>query len=120
MPQADLALLDLPEVFLNRLRSLLAKHVPTAEVLAYGSRVNGSSHEGSDLDLVLQWQGTDEDYAGWQALIESLQNSSLPMMVEVHLWSRLPAEFHRQIEHRHVLLQKPTTKITANVIKVPN
>ena len=28
---------------------LLRRHVPDAEVWAYGSRVNGQSHDGSDL-----------------------------------------------------------------------
>ena len=36
------------------LEALLQKHVPNVEVWAYGSRVNGSAHEASDLDLVLR------------------------------------------------------------------
>ena len=31
---------------------LLRRHVPEAEVWAYGSRVNGRSHDASDLDIV--------------------------------------------------------------------
>ncbi len=33
--------------------ALLREHLPDVEVWAYGSRVNGRSHDGSDLDLVL-------------------------------------------------------------------
>ena len=40
------------------LKALLQKHVPNVEVWAYGSRVNGSSHEASDLDLVLRSPAT--------------------------------------------------------------
>ena len=36
------------------LEALLQKHVPNVEVWAYGSRVNGTAHEASDLDLVLR------------------------------------------------------------------
>ena len=35
------------------LEALLKEHLPEVEVWAYGSRVNGQSHDGSDLDLVL-------------------------------------------------------------------
>ena len=47
-------LLDLPTRFREKLEALLREHVPDAEVWAYGSRVNGRSHDSSDLDLVLR------------------------------------------------------------------
>ena len=34
------------------LEALLREHLPDVEVWAYGSRVNGRGHDGSDLDLV--------------------------------------------------------------------
>ncbi len=39
------------------LESLLREHLPHVEVWAYGSRVTGRSHDGSDLDLVLRGPG---------------------------------------------------------------
>ncbi|MDE0621109.1 MAG: nucleotidyltransferase domain-containing protein, partial [Bryobacterales bacterium] len=36
------------------LEALLREHLPGIEVWAYGSRVNGRGHDGSDLDLVLR------------------------------------------------------------------
>ncbi len=44
----------------ERLEALLREHLPGVEVWAYGSRVNGQSHDGSDLDLVLRGRGLDE------------------------------------------------------------
>ena len=41
----------------ERLEALLREHLPGVEVWAYGSRVNGRSHDGSDLDLVLRGPG---------------------------------------------------------------
>ena len=38
----------------EEIEALLHKHLPDVEVWAYGSRVNGRSHDGSDLDLVLR------------------------------------------------------------------
>ena len=88
------------------MKALLAHKVPQAEVWAYGSRVNGGAHEGSDLDLVLR-NPTDltQDVDGWIELQEALQESALPFLVEVQLWSRLPNAFHRNIEAGYVLVQ---------------
>ena len=38
----------------EQIEALLRQHLPGVEVWAYGSRVNGRSHDGSDLDLVLR------------------------------------------------------------------
>lgn len=106
MPRSDLAQLDLSPRHLALLRDILARHVPEAEVWAYGSRVHGTAHEGSDLDLVLRHpDDPGRDVANWPALQEALQASRLPMLVDVHLWSRLPASFHPEIERSHVVLQ---------------
>lgn len=105
MPQRDLSCLDLSPRHLAILQVLLAEHVPKAEVWAYGSRVTGGAHEGSDLDLVLR-HPTDltKDVPGWIELSEALQSSQLPILVQPHLWSRLPASFHRNIEADYVVV----------------
>jgi predicted nucleotidyltransferase len=106
MPALELAALDLPERHRQKLQTLLALHTPQAQVWAYGSRVNGNAHEGSDLDLVLRNPADlNQDVPGWDALKEALQQSSLPMLVDVHQWSRLPETFHANIEAGYVNLQ---------------
>lgn len=106
MPQRDLAQLQLALAHRQILQALLEQYVPTAEVWAYGSRVTGGAHEGSDLDLVLRHPpDLTQDVPGWAELKEALQDSALPMLVEVHLWARLPTRFHRNIEADYVLLQ---------------
>lgn len=106
MPRSDLAQLDLSPRHLALLRDILARHVPEAEVWAYGSRVLGTAHEGSDLDLVLRHpDDLGKDVANWPALQEALQASPLPMLVEAHLWNRLPASFHGEIERSYVVVQ---------------
>ena len=90
---------------------LLAHHVLQAEVWAYGSRVMGGAHEGSDLDLVLRNPANlTQAVAGWVELKEALQDSTLPILVEVHLWPRLPAAFHLNIEAGYVVLQQGASK----------
>lgn len=106
MPQLDLVRLQLAANHLQILQSLLAQHVPQAEVWAYGSRVTGGAHEGSDLDVVLR-NPVDLTRAveGWVELKEALQDSRLPMLVELHLWASLPTAFHHNIEAGYVVVQ---------------
>ena len=105
MPVLELSALDLPERHRQTLQALLAMHTPQVQVWAYGSRVNGNAHEGSDLDLVLRNPADlTQDVTGWHELKEALQASDLPMLVDVHLWSRLPQAFYANIEAGYVPL----------------
>lgn len=106
MPQREATALHLAPQHLQLLQKMLQTHVPQAQVWAYGSRVKGGAHEGSDLDVVLRHPSDlTQDVDGWLELKEALQNSPLPMLVEVHLWSRLPGAFHDNIEADYVELQ---------------
>lgn len=108
MQPPELTALALTPRHLAELRALLARHVPDAEVWAFGSRVSGGAHEGSDLDLMLRSvQDPAQPVAGSAALQEALQDSALPMMVEVHDWALVPAAFHESIQQAHVRLQVP-------------
>ena len=98
--------LDLPGRWRRELESLLAEHVPDAEVWAYGSRVTGRSHEASDLDLVLRGPDLDRipsDQLG--DLRDALDESNIPIIVQFHDWPRLPPSFHPEIKRQYVVLQ---------------
>ena len=104
------------------IEGLLKKHLPGVEVWAYGSRVNGRSHDGSDLDLVLR----GPDLAGIDAsrridFTEALRDSTIPFLVEAHDWAGLPERFHREIERDHVVLTHSTAsrKTPANWLYHP-
>lgn len=107
MPSTDLSKLQLEPRHLSLLLQLLAQYVPEAEVWAYGSRVTGKAHQGSDLDIVLR-NTTQLDLAqsDWCELQEALQQSTLPMLVDVHDWALLPKSFYPNIERDYVVLQK--------------
>ena len=72
------------------LEVLLQKHVPNVEVWAYGSRVNGSAHEASDLDLVLRSPTLEPLGPEYSDLVAALEESNIPILVQVHDWARLP------------------------------
>lgn len=75
------------------------------EVWAYGSRVNGQAHEGSDLDLVIRTQDLQElPIDILMDLKEKIRESNIPIVVELFDWARLPESFHRNIEVEHEVL----------------
>ncbi len=87
------------------LEALLRNHLPDVEVWAYGSRVNGRSHDGSDLDLVLRGPGLKKIPIDCLAEFEeAVRESNIPFLVEARDWARLPESFHREIERDHVVL----------------
>ncbi len=87
------------------LEALLRKHLPGVEVWAYGSRVHGHSHDGSDLDLVLRAPDLTKLPADQLFDFRSaIRNSSIPFLVEVQDWARLPERFHEEIEHDYVVI----------------
>jgi predicted nucleotidyltransferase len=75
------------------------------EVWAFGSRVNGRSHDGSDLDLVLRSETLGPLEPGKMGrLAEAFRESNIPFLIEAHDWARLPKSFHAEIERDYVLL----------------
>ena len=87
------------------LQALLREYLPGVEVWAYGSRVNGRSHEGSDLDLVLRGRELTEIPSGQLGdFEEAVHESSIPFLVEARDWTRLPERFHREIERNYAVL----------------
>jgi predicted nucleotidyltransferase len=91
-------MLDLRLEWLETLRRLIAVHIPDAEVWAYGSRVQGTSHDGSDLDLVVR-NPTDLTLPqiGLLDLREALSESELPILVDLLDWAWIPESFRQEI-----------------------
>ena len=97
--------LHLPRRYRKQLEALLRQHVPDVEVWAYGSRVSGESHAGSDLDLVLRGLSLEPLGGEYLDLIAALEESNIPILIQVFDWARLPASFHQEIKRDYVVLQ---------------
>ena len=107
--------LNLKLNYLRLLLDVLETHAPEAEVWAYGSRVNGDGHDGSDLDLVVRNPaGLDQPQRKLYLLRDALSESNLPMLVDVLDWARLPEDFRREIERRHVVVHRMRAERTAS------
>ena len=89
------------------LNTLLREHLPNTEVWAYGSRVNGRGHEGSDLDLVLRGPGLKKiSLERLMDFEEAIRGSTIPILVEARDWARLPERFRREIEREYVVVSE--------------
>ena len=100
-------MLDLNPRYLTMLHELIARCLPPAvAVWAYGSRVNGNNHEGSDLDIVLRGSDLAPLPAGVLGRFrEVLTESNLPIFVGAHDWATLPESFHPRILARYEVLR---------------
>ena len=104
-------MLDLRPEWLEIVRDLIAVHLPGVEVLAYGSRVQGTAHDGSDLDLVVRNpDGTVVPSMMLEGLREAVSQSNLPILVDVLDWARIPQSFRKEIERGGVVVVYGTDK----------
>ncbi len=85
---------------------LLRAFVPGAEVWAYGSRLSGKAHPGSDLDLVVRTPGAlRQPCPAVERLRTAFRESDIPIFVDVHDWALLPEAFQKEIAARFLPLQ---------------
>ena len=84
---------------------LVRRLLPNVSAWAYGSRVNGNAHEASDLDLALRTPNLEPIAA--EALTQfklALQDSHIPILVDVRDWACLPHPFQAEIARQYVVL----------------
>ena len=85
---------------------LLRTVAPHAEVWAYGSRVSGKAHSGSDLDLVVRTPGAlHQPCPETDRLRTALRESDIPILVDVHDWALLPESFQKEIAAGYIIIQ---------------
>ncbi|KEI35434.1 DNA polymerase, beta domain protein region [Francisella sp. W12-1067] len=79
----------------NTLVNIAKKTINTpCEIIAYGSRVDGSAHDTSDLDLVIRSKkGFVLTFNELIDFKEKIQNSNIPILVQVFDWNRIPENF---------------------------
>ena len=90
---------------------LLARHLPDVAAWAYGSRVNGGAHEGSDLDIVLRSPDLSPiPLEELRAFAQALRDSNIPILVEARDWARLPESFQHEIMKNYVVLRETVSE----------
>lgn len=88
---------------LNMLIDIFKSYCPDAEIWAYGSRLNGTAHSGSDLDLVVKKY--NPSFRLYE-LKELLQESNIPFLIDIHVYDDLPESFKQEILKNYTVIYK--------------
>lgn len=94
-------LLIKPE-YLKMLTDIFDKYCPNAEIWAYGSRIKGEAHDGSDLDLVVK--NFNSQNANLFKLRELISDSNVPFLVDINEYNLLPKSFQEEIEKDYIII----------------
>lgn len=91
---------------LQYLLEQLKLYIPDATIWAFGSRVKGSHHPASDLDLAIL---CDKETA--QKILPKLNDvfieSNIPFKIQLLDFNRLPPDMQENIKTKYVILCKP-------------
>ena len=85
-------------------REVLQKYVPTYEVWAFGSRVNGNVKPYSDLDLAVI-TAEPLDLQTYADLVDAFSESYLPWKVDVVDWATTSDNFRQIILQKYLVIQ---------------
>lgn len=97
-------MLDLPLAHQQILIDIFTQLVPDKQVLAYGSRVKGTAHEGSDLDLVIiNSAAPNQPIESIVEIRSAIRESDIPIFVDILDWAVIPESFRRSILENSVL-----------------
>ena len=101
-------MINLKSKHLKLLQDIFSGYCPKAEIWAYGSRVNGDSHSGSDLDLVVK--AFNDPHKTLAELRSLLIESNIPFLIDINVYEKLPVAFQKEILKNYIVIF-PTTSI---------
>lgn len=84
------------------LTDIFDSYCPDAEIWAYGSRVNGDAHDGSDLDLTVK--SFNSDNKDIPTLKRVLSESNIPFIVDINEFDKLPQTFREEIKKDYLVI----------------
>jgi predicted nucleotidyltransferase len=93
-------MIDLDPVYLEVIKKILYKYAKGCEARVFGSRINGTAKDYSDIDIAL----VSDNKIERKMLIdikEAFQNSNLPFRVDILDWNRISDEFRINIEENY-------------------
>lgn len=99
-------MIDLSPGHLATVKAILADHVPTCEVHAFGSRVTWTANDHSDLDLaVIGREPIDREIIA--ELRMAFEESDLPIRVDIMDWAGAVDDLRQMIQADTVVLRAP-------------
>ena len=94
--------LFIKQEYLTEIRAIIKRLYPNAVVWAYGSRVDGDAHSGSDLDLAVKDFGQKD--ASIATLKEAFVESNIPFLIDIAEFDKLPISFRQEIEKKYIVI----------------
>lgn len=92
--------LSIKSEYLQMLLDVFNAYCPKATIWAYGSRLGGDFHDGSDLDLaVIDFR---DEKCSLGELKSLLSDSDIPFLVDVVEYSNLPDIFQKEILKNYI------------------
>ena len=89
--------------YLKMLMDIFDSYCPDAEIWAYGSRIDGTAHDGSDLDRVVKDFHSKTAYIG--ELKELLSESNIPFLIYIFEFEKLPDSFKEEIKKNYIVIK---------------
>lgn len=96
-------MIDLAHENLALLKKLITEYLPKCEIRVFGSRIHGTAKPYSDIDIALKC-GSPIDRRTMSRLKEALQESTLPIRVDILDWESISEEFKGVIEEGYEIL----------------
>jgi len=96
-------MIDLPSENLTLLKQLITEYLSECEIRVFGSRIHGTAKPYSDIDIALKCS-SPIDRRTMSRLKEALQESTLPIRVDVLDWESISEEFRGVIEKGYEVL----------------
>lgn len=102
-------MIDLKPVFLKKVKSILAGHMPEFDVLVYGSRAGGSAKKYSYLDLVVM---SDKPIPAvrLEKLEAAFREARFPFRVETVDWAATGSNYRKEMKKTGILIQETRKK----------
>ena len=100
-------MIELNTTYISILKQIFDAYCKNAEIWAYGSRVNGDCHSGSDLDLVVV--NYNEHGKNLRELKQLIKDSDIPILVDISEFDSLPKSIQNEIrKNKIIFFGKPT------------
>lgn len=99
-------MLNLEQRYQDIVMDVLNSHVPDMEVWVFGSRITSRYKPHSDLDLVLITRQPLDNRIMF-ALKDDLQESELPVRVDVLDWQQISESFRQLILQHYEIFRSP-------------
>ncbi|MCQ2790300.1 MAG: nucleotidyltransferase domain-containing protein [bacterium] len=93
-------MINIKQEHINILYEIFNNYCPKAEIWAYGSRVNGDSHSGSDFDLTIKSFNSDNKHLS--ELKKHIEESDIPFLVDITVFENLPKSFQNEITKKYI------------------